>query len=115
MGRVNVNWITGVHSGRACRHDNIYTKVDRKTGACYSVALCNPNTNWNEAQLQQRANFGAISSDSNPFLIEQTASFRNRDAIEHNEMTLTRCFGLPIRVKPGTSASCWRAYLNLET
>ena len=83
MGRVNVNWITGVYSGRACRHDNIYTKVDRKTGACYSVALCNPNTNWNEVQLQQRANFGAISSDSNPFLIEQTASFGNRDAIEH--------------------------------
>ena len=62
MGKVYGNWITGVHSGRACRQDDIYTKVNKKTGACYSVKLCNPNTNWSEMVTAQRSSFGAISS-----------------------------------------------------
>ena len=55
MGKVSGNWITGAHSGRACRQDDIYTKVNKKTGACYSVKLCNPNTNWSEAVLNHRS------------------------------------------------------------
>ena len=62
MGKVSGNWITGAHSGRACRQDDIYTKVNKKTGACYSVKLCNPNTNWSEKVTAQRSSFGAISS-----------------------------------------------------
>ena len=62
MGKVYGNWITGVHSGRACRQDDIYTKVNKKTVACYSVKLCNPNTNWSEKVTAQRSSFGAISS-----------------------------------------------------
>ena len=62
MGKVSGNWITGVHSGRACRHDDIYTKVNKKTGACYSVKLCNPNTNWSEKVTAQRSVFAAVSS-----------------------------------------------------
>ena len=62
MGKVSGNWITGAHSGRACRHDDIYTKVNKKTGACYSVKLCNPNTNWSEAVLNHRNVFAAVSS-----------------------------------------------------
>ena len=62
MGKVYGNWITGVHSGRACRQDDIYTNVNKKTGACYSVKLCNPNTNWSEKVTAQRSSFGAISS-----------------------------------------------------
>ena len=62
MGKVSGNWINGVHSGRACRHDDIYTKVNKKTGACYSVKLCNPNTAWSEKVEAQRNSFGAISS-----------------------------------------------------
>ena len=62
MGKVSGNWITGAHSGRACRRDDIYTKVNKKTGACYSVKLCNPNTNWSEKVTAQRSSFGAISS-----------------------------------------------------
>ena len=27
MGKVYGNWVTGLHSGRACKHDDIYTKV----------------------------------------------------------------------------------------
>lgn len=70
MGKVSGNWLTGRHSGRACRHENIYTKVDKKTGACYSVKLCNPNTNWTEPQLRQRTSFGTISSAISSWLKE---------------------------------------------
>ena len=62
MGRVSGNWLTGAHSGRACRHEDIYTRTDRKTGACYSAKLCNPVTEWTETQKAQRVSFGAISS-----------------------------------------------------
>ena len=62
MGKVSGNWITGAHSGRACRRDDIYTKVNKKTGACYSVKLCNPNTNWSEKVTAQRSVFAAVSS-----------------------------------------------------
>ena len=62
MGKVTGNWLTGAHSGRACRHEDIYTRTDRKTGACYSAKLCNPVTEWTEAQKTQRASFGVISS-----------------------------------------------------
>ena len=62
MGKVTGNWLTGAHSGRACRHEAIYTRTDRKTGACYSAKLCNPVTEWTEAQKTQRASFGVISS-----------------------------------------------------
>ena len=62
MGKVSGNWITGAHSGRACRQDDIYTKVNKKTRACYSVKLCNPNTNWSEAVLNHRSVFAAVSS-----------------------------------------------------
>jgi len=48
------------HSGRACRHDNIYTKMNKKTGKCYSVKLCNPNENWTANQTSQRGKFGAL-------------------------------------------------------
>ena len=62
MGKLTGNWLTGAHSGRACRHEDIYTKVNRKTGACYSAKLCNPVTEWTDRQLTQRASFGAISA-----------------------------------------------------
>ena len=62
MGKLTGNWVTGAHSGRACRHEDIYTKVNKKTGACYSAKLCNPVTEWTETQKAQRVSFGAISS-----------------------------------------------------
>jgi len=48
------------HSGRPCHHENIYTKMNKKTGKCYSVKLCNPNTNWTNNQKTQRTEFGKI-------------------------------------------------------
>lgn len=62
MGQVKGNWLTGAHSGRACRHDDIYTRVDPKTGKCYSAKLCNPSTVVSEAQMNQRSAFGTLSA-----------------------------------------------------
>ena len=70
MGKVTGNWVTGRHSGRACRHEDIYTRVVKKTGACYSAKLCNPNTNWTDAQMKQRVSFGLISKALNTWLKE---------------------------------------------
>ena len=61
MGRVSGNWITGTHSGRACRHEDIYTKVNKKTGKCYSVKLCNPVTEWTEKQEKHRSDFALMN------------------------------------------------------
>ena len=62
MGKVYGNWVTGLHSGRACKHDDIYTKVNKKTGACYSVKLCHPNTNQTESQKKTVSAFGKVNA-----------------------------------------------------
>ena len=62
MGKVYGNWVTGLHSGRACKHDDIYTKVNKKTGQCYSVKLCNPNTNQTESQKKTVSAFGKVNA-----------------------------------------------------
>ena len=73
MGTVNGNWLTGAHSGRACNHENIYTKTNRKTGKCYSVKLCNPSSMVSEMQAAHRINFGIISSTISQWIKEQQA------------------------------------------
>lgn len=73
MGTVNGNWLTGAHSGRACNHENIYTKTNRKTGKCYSVKLCNPTTMVSEMQAAHRVSFGLISSAISQWVVEQQA------------------------------------------
>lgn len=70
MGKLTGNWITGAHSGRACHHEDIYTKVNKKTGACYSVKLCNPNEDWTDAQLAHRSSFGIITTAINAWIRE---------------------------------------------
>lgn len=62
MGIVHGNWLTGTHSGRACRHSNVYTRVNKKTGACYSAELCNPNPYRNEMQKKNNSAFGIVSA-----------------------------------------------------
>lgn len=74
MGKLTGNWITGAHSGRACRHEDIYTKVNKKTGACYSAKLCNPVTVWTEKQLAQRVSFGAISAAISAWIKAESVS-----------------------------------------
>lgn len=74
MGKVHGNWLTGSHSGRACRHESVYTKVNKKTGACYSAKLCNPVSEWTSTQLKQRTSFGQISAALAAFIKAQTAA-----------------------------------------
>lgn len=74
MGKVSGNWITGAHSGRACNHDDIYTKVNKKTGACYSVKLCNPNTDSNETQLKTQSAFGLVSKAMSDWINTEKAA-----------------------------------------
>ena len=62
MGIVKGNWLTGAHSGRACRHQSVYTRVNKKTGACYSAQLCNPNPYRNETQKKTTSAFGLVSA-----------------------------------------------------
>ena len=59
MGIVHGNWLTGTHSGRACKHENVYTRVNKKTGQCYSAQLCNPNPYRNEKQQAAAAQLRA--------------------------------------------------------
>lgn len=73
MGTVKGNWLTGAHSGRACHHDDIYTKVDKKTGKCYSVKLCHPNDSNTALQAAQRNSFGMISAALSAWIKEQKA------------------------------------------
>ena len=73
MGKVTGNWLTGAHSGRACRHEDVYTKINKKTGACYSVKLCNPNTNRTEAQVKTVNAFGMVSKAISAWINEQKA------------------------------------------
>ena len=70
MGKVTGNWLTGVHSGRACRHEDIYTRVNTKTGVCYSAKLCNPNTNWTQKQISQRNLFTQVTMAVNAWIKE---------------------------------------------
>ena len=62
MGIVHGNWLTGTHSGRACKHEKVYTRVNRKTGACYSAQLCNPNPYRNEKQQKVTTAFAVVSA-----------------------------------------------------
>ena len=74
MGKVQGNWITGAHSGRACKHEDIYTKINKKTGACYSVKLCNPSHEHNEAQQKVMNTFARVSKAVNDWLNKEKAA-----------------------------------------
>ena len=62
MGIVHGNWLTGTHSGRACRHEHVYTRVNAQTGQCYSAQLCNPIPYRNAKQKKITTAFAVISA-----------------------------------------------------
>jgi len=62
MGKASTSWLLPRHSGSPCRHDAIYTKTNKKTGAVYTVKLCNPNKTVSTDQATQRSEFGKISN-----------------------------------------------------
>ena len=73
MGIVHGNWLTGTHSGRACRHENVYTRVNKKTGQCYSAQLCNPNPYRNEKQQKVTTAFAVVSAAISAWIATEKA------------------------------------------
>ena len=73
MGIVHGNWLTGTHSGRACKHENVYTRVNKKTGQCYSAQLCNPNPYRNEKQQKITSAFAVISAAISAWIATEKA------------------------------------------
>jgi len=62
MAKIGFNWLLATMSGKACNHDDVYTKTNKQTGASYAVKLCNPvdGEHATAAQIRQRNKFGAI-------------------------------------------------------
>ena len=73
MGIVHGNWLTGTHSGRACKHEKVYTRVNKKTGACYSAQLCNPNPYRNETQQKVTTAFAVVSAAISAWIATEKA------------------------------------------
>ena len=71
MGKIHPNRRTGAHSGRASRKDNLYTKVNRKTGKCYSAKLLHPVTTFTEEQKKLCNTFGILSKALSAWVIAQ--------------------------------------------
>lgn len=62
MGQIKTNWLLTGMTGKACSHDDVYTKVNKRTGKCYSVKLCHPSEAITAKQEKLRSEFGIISS-----------------------------------------------------
>ena len=73
MGIVHGNWLTGTHSGRACKHEKVYTRVNKKTGQCYSAQLCNPNPYRNETQKKVTTAFAVVSAAISAWIATEKA------------------------------------------
>ena len=73
MGIVHGNWLTGTHSGRACKHEKVYTRVYKKTGQCYSAQLCNPNPYRNEKQQKVTTAFAVVSAAISAWIATEKA------------------------------------------
>ena len=73
MGIVHGNWLTGTHSGRACKHEKVYTRVNKKTGQCYSAQLCNPNPYRNEKQKKVTTAFAVVSAAISAWIATEKA------------------------------------------
>ena len=74
MGRISGNGLMGGHSGRAGKHENVYTRVNRKTGKCYTVKLCNPNREYTAEQKAYWKSFGRTNAAIQAWIKEQRQS-----------------------------------------
>ena len=90
MGIVHGNWLTGTHSGRACRHENVYTRVNKKTGQCYSAQLCNPNPYRNEKQKKVTTAFAVISAAVSAWIATEKAKSAPSDDFKKVKLAFDR-------------------------
>ena len=64
-----MNWLMTNMNGKACNHDNVYTKTNKRTGKVYAVKLCNPYEGESSvAQTAQRTKFGVMNAAVNAFI-----------------------------------------------
>ena len=90
MGIVHGNWLTGTHSGRACKHEKVYTRVNRKTGACYSAQLCNPNPYRNEKQQKVTSAFAVVSAAISAWIATEKAKSTPSDDFKKVKLAFDR-------------------------
>ena len=90
MGIVHGNWLTGTHSGRACKHEKVYTRVNRKTGACYSAQLCNPNPYRNEKQQKVTTAFAVVSAAISAWIATEKAKSTPSDEFKKVKLAFDR-------------------------
>ena len=90
MGIVHGNWLTGTHSGRACKHEKVYTRVNRKTGACYSAQLCNPNPYRNEKQQKVTTAFAVVSAAISAWIATEKAKSTPSDDFKKVKLAFDR-------------------------
>ena len=90
MGIVHGNWLTGTHSGRACKHEHVYTPVNKKTGQCYSAQLCNPNPYRNEKQKKVTTAFAVISAAISAWIATEKAKSAPSDEYQKVKLAFGR-------------------------
>ena len=90
MGIVHGNWLTGTHSGRACKHENVYTRVNKKTGQCYSAQLCYPNPYRNETQKKVTTAFSVISAAISAWIATEKAKSTPSDDFKKVKLAFDR-------------------------
>ena len=90
MGIVHGNWLTGTHSGRACKHEKVYTRVNKKTGQCYSAQLCNPNPYRNEKQQKVTTAFAVISAAISAWIATEKAKSTPSDEFKKVKLAFDR-------------------------
>ena len=90
MGIVHGNWLTGTHSGRACKHEKVYTRVNKKTGQCYSAQLCNPNPYRNEKQKKVTTAFAVISAAISAWIATEKAKSAPSDEYQKVKLAFDR-------------------------
>ena len=90
MGIVHGNWLTGTHSGRACKHEKVYTRVNKKTGQCYSAQLCNPNPYRNEKQQKVTTAFAVVSAAISAWIATEKAKSTPSDEFKKVKLAFDR-------------------------
>ena len=87
MAHLSFNWLLASMKGKACRHDEVYTKTNKQTGKSYAVKLCNPAdpTKATAAQKTQRSKFGVISRAVSAWLETEKAKEGGDGSVAYNK------------------------------
>ena len=87
MAELNFNWLLTSMKGKACGHDEVYTKTNKQTGKSYAVKLCNPidGENATAAQMKQRNKFGALCKAVSEWMTKEKAAEGGDGSLAYNK------------------------------